>query len=132
MTEANNRYVPPDLIRRALRTTLGLSLLFFLFYIGAHYVWDLAFPTPGDLLEIFFVAAGGVVLGIGFSRFWPLPPEPGFERIVRTLLLVIPSLGIGMAVQILLQGGRAERALYLIFALAAWLGSGLIIRHETD
>ncbi len=138
MKETSHIHVPPTLALKALRTVLGVSLFFFLFYIViGHYLWELPFPTPGDLLEIFLVAGAGVGLGVLFSRFWPLPPELGMERVVRTLLLVIPALGIGIALQTLLQGAQAQRALYLIFALAAWVGSGYIVRgtaapHATD
>ncbi len=125
-------YVPPNLALRALRTGLGVSLLFFVFYLLAHYVWGLPFPTPLDLFQIAGVAFGGVFLGLAFSRVWPLPAQPGFERIVRVILLMVPALGLGIGLHVLLQGARPERALYLIFALAAWLGSGLIVRHAAD
>ncbi len=123
---------PPDLTLRALRIGLGVSLVFFVFYIGAHYLWGLSFPTPLDLLQIGGMAFGGVFLGLAFSRVWPLPARPGFERIVRLILLMIPALGLGIALHVLLQGAQAERALYLVFAVAAWLGSGLLVRHAAD
>ena len=132
MKETKTVYVSPALPLKALRTVLGVSLFFFLFYIVVGYfIWKLPFPTPGDLLEIFLVTGAGVGLGVLFSRFWPLPPEMGMERVVRTLLLVIPALGLGIALQTFLQGAQAQRALYFIFALAAWMGSGHIVRIET-
>ncbi len=132
MGEAPEIYIPPTLKLKALRAALGVSLLFFVFYIAAHYIWDLPFPTPVDLLKIMITAIAGVGLGVGFSRLWPLPPQPGFERVIRTLLLVIPALGIGIGVQFLLEGFQAQRAFYLIFAFAAWIGSGFIVRYATD
>ncbi len=132
MRETPDYYVPPNLKLKALQSTLGVSLFFFVFYIAAHYVWDLPFPTPVDLFKILIVAAAGVTLGVAFSRFWPLPPTPGFERIVRTLLLVIPALGVGIGLQLIVEGAEASRAFYLIFASAAWIGSGFIVRYATD
>ncbi|MDQ7028621.1 MAG: hypothetical protein Q9O62_01960 [Ardenticatenia bacterium] len=132
MRETPDYYVPPNLKLKALQSALGVSLLFFVFYIAAHYVWDLPFPTPVDLLKILMVASAGVGLGVAFSRFWPLPPAPGVERIVRTLLLVIPALGVGIGLQLLVEGAEAQRAFYLIFAFAAWVGSGFIVRYATN
>ncbi len=120
--------VAPNLPLQAARTTLGVSLFFFLFYLAGHFIFGFTFPTPGDLFQIFLTSFGGVLLGLAFSRVWPLPPKPGFERIVRVFLLMAPALGIGLALHVLLQGPQPERALYLIFALAAWLGSGYIVR----
>lgn len=127
-----NFVVLPNLSLRIARTALGISLFFFAFYIAGHYLFDFPFPDPVDLLQILVVSFGGVLLGVAFSRVWPLPPRPGFERIVRIFFLLAPALGIGLALHVFLQGNRPERALYLIFALAAWLGSGHIIRLEKD
>jgi hypothetical protein len=129
-SEQNAFVVAPNLPLKIARTTLGVSLFFFVFYIAGHYVFGFPFPAPLDLLQIFFVAFSGVLLGVAFSRVWPLPPRVGFERIVRVFLLMAPALGLGLALHVLLQGPQAERALYLIFALAAWLGSGYIVRVE--
>ena len=65
---------------------------------------------------------------MAFSWVWPLGPRPGVERLVRTLLLAIPAVGLGIGVQLALQGRAPTQALYLIFAVAAWLGSGFIVR----
>lgn len=120
--------VLPNLPLRLIRTALGVALFFFAFYIGGHYLFGWVFPTPLALAQILITASGGVLLGWAFSRVWPLPPTVGFERVVRTCLLMVPALGIGIALHVWLQGPQPERALYLIFALAAWLGSGYIVR----
>ncbi len=120
--------VVPNLPLQLVRTALGIALFFFIFYLGGHYLLGWAFPTPRALAHILIVSFGGVLLGWVFSRVWPLPPVVGFERVVRTLLLMVPALGIGIALHVWLQGPAPERALYLIFALAAWLGSGYIVR----
>ncbi len=130
MTEKPEVFVVPNLWLKTLRTGVGVALFFFLFYIVGHYLWQFPFPEPMDLFQILIVSLGGVLLGVAFSRVWPLPPRPGFERIVRVFLLMIPALGIGLALHVWLQGPRPERALYLVFALAAWLGSGYIVRVE--
>ena len=127
----SSAFAPPHLPLRIARTTLGVALFFFIFYIVGSYLLDFPFPTPGDLLQILFVTFSGVLLGVVFSRVWPLPPRPGFERILRLFLLLAPALGIGLALHVMLQGAQGERALYLVFAVAAWLGSGHIVRVES-
>lgn len=117
---------PKALALLSIRRTLGISVLLFAFYAATHYAWELAFPAPGDLLVILVVVFAGVWLGIAFGKVWPLPMETGRERIFRTIMLTIPALGIGIAIQVFVEGARSDRALYIIFALAAWLGSGLI------
>ena len=118
--------VPPPLFLRWVHQALGLSLALSLFYLLAHYAWKLPFPTVRVLFTITSVVFLGTLLGLLFARVWPLPPQPGWERVVRTILLVIPALGIGLFLQAGLAP-RGERAYYLIFALSAWLGSGLIV-----
>ncbi|GAW92525.1 hypothetical protein [Calderihabitans maritimus] len=122
-------FLLPDLGLRSLRTVLGFSLFLQVFYLTGHYLANWPFPTPLVFLQIIVVVGLGVGLGVLFSRFWPLPPNPGFERIMRTLILAIPALGLGIGLQLILQGNQATQALYLIFALAAWLGSGRIVRE---
>ncbi|RJQ39084.1 MAG: hypothetical protein C4550_05790, partial [Nitrospiraceae bacterium] len=72
-------------------------------------------------------------LGAVFSKVWPLPPQKGYERVMRTLLVAIPSLGLGMGLQLLvlpiITGHQTEQAYFMIFTLAAWLGSGYYMRE---
>ncbi|KKM10990.1 hypothetical protein SY88_10800 [Clostridiales bacterium PH28_bin88] len=113
---------------RVLRKALGIALFLELFYLVGHYMAGWPFPTPLVVVQIFTVVGLGVALGVVFSRVWPLSPRPGFERVIRTLLLIIPALGLGMGLQVLLQGRQAYQAIYLIFALSTWLGSGHFVR----
>ncbi len=108
---------------------MGITLFIEAFYLIGHYMSGWPFPTPEVILEIAIVVASGVALGVIFSRIWPLPENKGFERIFRTVLVVVPSLGIGIGFQVLLQGQYATQALYLVFALSAWLGSGHFIKR---
>ena len=48
------------------------------------------------------------------------------------LLIAIPALGIGIALQLFIEGPQGDRAYYAMFALAAWLGSTFITEDETD
>lgn len=115
---------------KTFQKVIGITLFLEIFYITGHYLMEWPFPTPIVFGQLFVVAGLGVALGVCFSRIWPLPLEKGFERIIRTFLLVIPSLGFGMGLQIILQGAYATQAIYLIFACAAWLGSGRFVREE--
>jgi len=85
-SERNAFVVAPNLALKITRTSLQISLFFFAFYIAGHYVFGFPFPAPLDLLQILFVAFSGVLLGVAFSRVWPLPPRAGFERIMRVFL----------------------------------------------
>lgn len=123
---------PRTLALLAVRRALGIAVLLYLFYVAAHYAWGLPFPTPLELLLILAVVAVGVALGVAFSHVWPLPLQKGFPRAVRTVLLTIPAMGIGIAIQVLLVGPRSARAYYVMFALAAWLGSGFVREEESD
>jgi hypothetical protein len=122
----------PVLDLRVLRKALGIALFLDAFYLTGYYMAAWPFPTPMVLVQILIVVALGVALGVVFSRIWPLPPHAGFERIVRTFLIVIPALGLGVGLQVLIQGNQATQAIYLIFAIAAWLGSGHFIRRENS
>lgn len=124
-------WIVPLLDRRAVRKAIGLSLFLQLFYLLGHYIGDWPFPTPLVIIQICTVAGLGVALGVLFARIWPLSPRPGWERVIRTFLLVIPALGIGIGLQVLLQGHQATQAVYLMFALTAWLGSGHFVRQES-
>jgi len=119
----------PYLGARVLKNALGMALFLELFYLIGHYLAGWPFPNPLVIIQLLIVVALGMALGAVFSRIWPLPSAPGFERVIRTLLLVIPALGLGVGLQLLLQGSQATQAIYLIFALAAWLGSGRFIRQ---
>ncbi|WP_102028147.1 hypothetical protein [Salirhabdus sp. Marseille-P4669] len=115
----------------AIKKVVGITLFVEIFYLIGHYMSNWPFPTPQVILQFVIVVGSGVALGAIFSKLWPLPNKKGFERIFRTFLIVVPSLGLGIGMQLLLQGQFASQALYLIFALAAWLGSGHFIRTES-
>lgn len=119
----------PYLDLLVIRKVLGIALFLQLFYLIGHYLTGWPFPTPMVVLQIFLVVALGVALGVIFARIWPLAPNPGLERIIRTFLIVTPALGLGIGLQILLQGRQATQAIYLVFALSAWLGSGHFMRR---
>lgn len=113
---------------RVLRKVLGMGIFLEMFYLMGYYLMDWPFPTPLTIVQIFIVIALGIALGVVFSKIWPLAPKAGFERVIRTFLLIIPALGIGIGLQVLLQGNEATQAIYLVFALSAWLGSGHFLR----
>ncbi|UOQ84347.1 hypothetical protein [Gracilibacillus salinarum] len=117
---------------QTFQKVIGITFFLELFYLTGHYLMAWPFPTPLILVQLFVVSGLGVVLGVVFSRIWPLPLEKGFERIIRTFLIVIPSLGLGMGLQVLLQGTQPTQAIYLLFALAAWLGSGRFVREAKE
>ncbi len=114
----------------AVKKVVGITLFIEIFYLIGHYTSGWPFPTPKIILQFIIVISTGVALGVIFSRLWPLPQKKGFERIFRTFLIVVPALGLGIGMQLLLQGQYATQALYLIFALSAWLGSGHFIKSE--
>ena len=114
----------PHLLRRVVGIYLGVGL----FYLLGSPVFGFAVPTPLQMLHLLLAVLLGSGRGVGFAWFCPLPPARGWERVVRTLLLSIPALGLGLTLQLLLQGPQAQQALFLVFALAAWLASGFIAR----
>ncbi len=116
----------------AFRKVIGITLFLEIFYLLGHYIMGWPFPAPIILLQLFVVTGLGVALGIFYSRLWPLPQNKGFERIFRTFLIVVPSLGLGMGLQVFLQGAFATQAIYLIFALSAWLGSGHFVKNANE
>jgi hypothetical protein len=120
----------PHLNLQSLRKGFSIVLFLQLFYLIGYYLADWPFPTPFILLQIFIAVGLGVALGSTFSKIWLLPPHIGFERVIRTLLLVIPAFGIGIGLQVLLQGVQSTQAIYLIFAISAWLGSGQFVRKD--
>lgn len=115
---------------RVVKKALGIALVLELFYVFGHLLFDWPFPTSLVMIQIIIVVFLGVALGVIFSRYWPIPRKKGFERILRTFLLVVPALGLGIGLQILLQGPLATQGLYLIFAFSSWLGSGHFIKKE--
>lgn len=127
MQGPTRRELPVLVIRR----TLGVALALDVFYLVAALVWDLPPLTAGDVLDILAVVFLGVLLGVGFSYLAPVPERKGLPRVIRTLLLTVPAIGIGIAVQVVLGGPAAERAYFIMFALAAWLGS-LFVREEDE
>jgi hypothetical protein len=114
----------PHLLRRVVGIYLGVGL----FYLLGSPLFGFAVPTPIQMLHLLLAVLLGSGLGVAFAWFWPLPPVRGWERVVRTLLLSIPALGLGLSLQLLLQGPQAQQALFLVFALAAWLASSFITR----
>lgn len=120
----------PYLDSRVLRKTIGIAFFLEIFYLVGHYLAGWPFPTPLAIAQIAITVGLGVALGVVYSRVWPLTPQVGIERIIRTLLVVIPSLGLGIGLQVLLQGKEASMAIYLIFALSTWLGSGHFMKKE--
>jgi hypothetical protein len=124
--------IQPYLDLRVIRKALGIAFFLELFYIIGHFISDWPFPTPNAIIQIIITVGLGVALGVVFSKVWPLPPYKGMERIMRTLLVIIPALGLGVGLQLILQGNQATQAIYLIFALAAWLGSGHFIRDAKE
>lgn len=114
-----------------LKKVLGIAVFLELFYLIGSYLSGWPFPTPAVIIQLMIVVALGVALGVIFSKVWPLPERIGFERIARTALIVIPALGLGVGLQLILQGQSATQAIYLIFALSTWLGSGHFVRRKT-
>ena len=113
-----------------LRRALGISFFIDLFYLIGHYIWAWPFPTPPVILQIFITVTLGLTVGGLFSKIWPIPRQKGFERVVRTLLISIPAVGLGFGVNFILQGMVFTHALWMVFAISAWLGSGMIMRTE--
>jgi len=125
---------PPlrSLALRAVRRTLAISVFLYAFYIVAPFLWEIPPLTTTDVVAILVIVFFGVWVGIGFSFFSPLPSEKGLPRAIRTALLAIPTLGIGIFIQLLVAGPDADRAFYVMFALAAWLGSGFVKEEPAD
>lgn len=125
---------PPlrTLVILSVRRTLGVALFLDLFYVAATHVWGLPALEAADVLAILVVVFLGVWLGIGFSFVAPLPAEKGTPRVVRTLLLTVPAIGIGVAIQLLVEGPQGDRAFHVMFALAAWLGSTFVREGDPD
>lgn len=106
-----------------IRRTLGIALALFAFYLLVPSFWEIPPLRLRDVLAILTVVFLGVLLGVAFGRVWPLPPETGLPRVFRTVVLTIPALGIGMALHVTIEGAEGVRAYWVMFALAAWLGS---------
>lgn len=121
-----------ELVFLAVRRVIGLWAGLSVFYLVGYYFLGYPFPTPRDVLAILVVVALGVVLGVAFSFASPLPRETGMPRMVRTALIAVPALGIGIALQLLIEGPQGDRAYYAMFALAAWLGSTFVTEDETE
>ncbi|MGP4073991.1 hypothetical protein ACTWQB_15810 [Piscibacillus sp. B03] len=117
---------------KTVQRAIGITLFLEVFYLLGHYIMEWPFPTPLVLVQLLVASSLGVGLGVCFSKVWPLPLHKGFERIFRTFLIVIPALGLGMGLQIFMQGAQATQAIYLIFALAAWIGSGQFVKVEKE
>lgn len=74
--------------------------------------------TPRGVLLCLLLTALGFALGLAYGRYWPLPPAP-FTRIARTLLLAVPTVGLSLALGLLLRPEISA----LVLALAAFLGA---------
>ena len=120
------------LVLLSIRRTLGVSALLYVVYVGLFVFTDYPFLTPGDVLTVLGLVFAGTWLGVAFSFVAPLPAETGLPRVVRTILLLVPALGIGVALQILIEGAESNMAIYAIFALAAWLGSTFVREVPTS
>lgn len=121
-------------VAKFLRLTLAITFVLELFYIIGYYVGDWPWPTPTAILQFFLVVCLGAGLGTAFAKVWPLPPHKGWERIMRTLLISIPALGIGIGLQTMIIplffSKQPDQAIFMIFTVSAWLGSGFIVRQE--
>ena len=127
-----HRPEPRELVLLSIRRALGVSFVLYLLYLGLYFLGDYPFLTPTAVVTILVLVFAGTWFGIAFSALSPLPAEQGIPRIIRTVLLTIPALGIGVALQIFIAGARSDMAIYAIFALAAWLGSTFIREEEED
>lgn len=116
-----------ELLLWIARRTLGISLVLYVFYLIAPSVWPVPPLTGQDTVAIMAVVFLGVLLGVAFSTVWPVPAEKGLPRVLRTAVLSLPALGIGMAVQVTIEGAESSRAYFVMFALAAWLGSTWLV-----
>ncbi len=115
----------------AVRRAFGVAIVLYAFYLGLFMLGQYPFLRPTAVLTILGVVLLGTVFGVGFSTMSPLPAGRGLPRVIRTVLLSIPALGIGAIIQVLLEGARADMAIFAIFALAAWLGSTFIREDDT-
>lgn len=127
-----HRPEPRELVLLSIRRAFGVSFLLYLVYLGLYYFGDYPFLTPTDIITILALVLAGTGFGVAFSFLSPLPAERGLPRVIRTVLLTIPALGIGVALQIFIAGARSDMAIYAIFALAAWLGSTFIREEEGE
>lgn len=127
-----HRPEPRELVLLAIRRTFGVSFVLYVLYLAMHYLGGYPFLTPPDVLTILGLVFAGTWLGVAFSMIAPLPTSTGLPRVIRTALLVVPALGIGVALQIFIAGARSDMAIYAIFALAAWLGSTFIKEDEEE
>lgn len=116
--------VTPQLDYRVMKKALGMAFFLELFYLIGHYMTGWPFPGPLAIIQILAVVGLGTALGGVFSKYWPLPEKMGIERVIRTFILGAPALLLGIGLQLLMQGNQPTQALFLIFALTAWLGSG--------
>ncbi|MFN4252684.1 hypothetical protein, partial [Deinococcus sp.] len=74
--------------------------------------------TPRGVLLCLLLTALGFALGLAYGRYWPLPPAP-FARVARILLLAVPTVGLSLALGLLLRPEISA----LVLALAAFLGA---------
>lgn len=114
------------------RRTLGISLVLYVFYLVVPSFWAVPPLTGEATLAIMTVVFLGVLLGVAFSRVWPVPAEKGLPRVLRTVVLSFPALGIGMSLQVTIEGAEPSRAYFVMFALAAWLGSAWLVADPVE
>lgn len=130
-----DRVARPDtdrLVLLSFRRALGVSAFLMVVYVTLALLTDYPMLGPEDAATILGVVTFGTALGVAFSFVAPLPADMGLARVIRTTLLLVPALGIGVALQIFLKGAQSNMAIYAIFALAAWLGSMFVREIPTD
>ena len=127
-----HRPEPRRLVLLAIRRAFGVSLAVYAFYLTLFALGEYPFLEPSDVVTILGLVLVGTAFGVAFSVVSPLPAERGLPRVVRTALLTIPALGIGVALQLFVAGARSDMAIYAIFALAAWLGSTFVREEEGE
>lgn len=123
---------PRTLALWTIRRVLGISVAFFVFYLLAPSLWDIPPLATVDVIAIFVVVVLGVLLGIVISYFWPLPARTGLSRAIRTAIFSIPAFGFGMAIHVTVAGPDAQRAYWLVFAVATLLGSVYVTEDDVE
>ncbi|GGS32873.1 hypothetical protein [Deinococcus knuensis] len=102
-----------------LRFWLGLNAALLIATLLTRTLTPGAAPlTPRGVLLCLLLTALGFALGLAYARYWPLPAA-AFARVGRTLLLAVPTVGLSLALGLLLRPEISA----LVLALAAFLGA---------